>query len=128
MSDEIAYVLRNGKVGHDVIEWARHYENPSYRRVAVTEFRGPVIVSTVWQGIDLGWDQRLMERAAILPPAPLNRRLYRCAVIHLDDAEPFGMKMLDEVELDNEEDALAAHWQFVQEVRRTPLAMWAGTK
>jgi hypothetical protein len=43
---------RDGEPIHDVLEWARLFENDEYRRIALTNLPSGIEVSTVWLGIN----------------------------------------------------------------------------
>lgn len=46
------YWDRAGEPIGDVLEWARLFENPGYRFVAIDE-EGDRMISTIWQGLDV---------------------------------------------------------------------------
>ena len=52
--DSLEYTFRDGTTTHDVVEWARTFEDHDYRRIANDEFTlpdGTWQVSTIWQGM-----------------------------------------------------------------------------
>ena len=52
--DRLEYTFRDGTTTHDVIEWARKFEEYDYRRIAedtFTDESGEWRVSTIWLGM-----------------------------------------------------------------------------
>lgn len=65
---------REGNPIEDTIDWAKKFEDPEYRIVAVDQdFPGGPMVSTIWQGIDLARNfddsipPQIYETALLLP-------------------------------------------------------------
>ena len=101
-------------------EWARRMEDLQYKQVALTNF-GPVIVSTVWLGMDHGWGRFLPENADV------DRRpvIFETMVFFYDAKSEFGWTTDPaKHELAGEmrrwrtlEEAIAGHEEIVQMVK-----------
>lgn len=74
MARHDGYWILNGKVPEftsDVMRWARAFENSEARRVAQTTLEDGIWVSTVFLGIDHGWNEGrpiLFETMVFGPP------------------------------------------------------------
>lgn len=58
---------RQNKPIEDTLDWARKFEDPAYRIVAVDQdYAGSPMVSTIWQGMDLVHSLHVTDDTAVI--------------------------------------------------------------